>query len=234
MFRRLILILLAIVFTCACSCGSKKHQKTSPAQVSAEQTAAESCNLIGKNLQAFLSQNAKPLKQWPFKEWRTKPEGERICGDVLKEFLSLDSVNGYNPNPIIDMSRSEWVEMLLNSDKEYVYCGTLDVSDSLDCYIYTVEDKGQVGYCDAFALLVRNGKAVGSVQLACEGYGLFNSIRTNRISRDTFVMETFAIDMIDENGENPGGYYSLRINDNGTITESKASESDFDKPTWNK
>lgn len=234
MLKRIILISLAVVVCASCSCGGKKHQKTSPAQVSAEQTAAENCNLIGENLQAFLSQNAKPLKQWPFKEWRTKPEGERICGDVLKEFLSLDSINGYNPNPIIDMSRSEWVEMLLNSDKEYVYCGTLDVSDSLDCYIYTVEDKGQVGYCDAFALLVRNGKAVGSVQLACEGYGLGDSIESNRISRNTFVMASFAVDVIDENGNSPGGYYSIHINDDGTITKSNALESDFNKPTWNK
>lgn len=243
MFRRLILILLAIVFTCACSCGSKKHQKTSNVAVSVEQITEENCILIGENLQAFLSHNAKPLKKWQFKEWGyiivdkkvskiPLPEGIKISGDVLKEFLSLDQVNHYDS--FLKKSRSEWVEMLLNSDKEYVYCGTLDVSDSLDCYIYTVEDKGQVGYCDAFALLVRNGKAVGSVQLACEGYGLGDSLESNRISRNTFVMASFAIDMIDENGENPGGYYSLRINDNGTITESKASESDFNKPTWNK
>ena len=132
------------------------------------------------------------------------------------------------------MSKSEWVERLLNSNEEYEYCGMLNVSDSLDCYIYTVEEETEMEFWDAFALLVKNGKAVNTIQLSCSGYGLFNSIRTNRISRDTFVMETFAIDMIDENGENPGGYYSLRINDNGTITESKASESDFDKPTWNK
>lgn len=234
MLKRIILISLAVVVCASCSCGGKKHQKTSPAQVSAEQTADESCNLIGENLQTFLSQNAKPLKQWPFKEWKTKPEGERICGDVLKEFLSLDSVNGYNPNPIIDMSRSEWVERLLNSNEKYEYCGTLNVSDSLDCYIYTVEEETEMEFWDAFALLVKNGKSVNTIQLSCSGYGLFNSIRTNRISRDTFVMETFAIDMIDENGENPGGYYSLRINDDGTVSWSEATESDFNKPTWNK
>ena len=132
------------------------------------------------------------------------------------------------------MSRSEWVERLLNSNEKYEYCGTLNVSDSLDCYIYTVENKEQLGFCDAFVLLAKNDKAIGSVQLACEGYGLGDSIKSNRISRNTFVMSSHAVDMIDENGESPGGYYSIRINDDGTITRTNARESDFNKPTWRK
>ena len=243
MLKRITLILLAIVFSCACSCGSKKHQKTSNVAVSVEHITKDNCNLVGESLQAFLSHNAKPLKKWPFKEWGYRiignkmyripmPEGVRISGDVLKEFLSLDQVNHYHS--ILKKSRSEWVEMLLNSDTEYVYCGTLAVSDSLDCFIYTEEEKEQVGYCDAFALLVKNGKAVGSVQLACEGYGLGDSIESNRISRNTFVMSSHAVDVIDENGDSPGGYYSIRINDDGTITKSNALESDFNKLTWNK
>lgn len=243
MLNRIILILLTIVFSCACSCGNKKHQNENSVAVSVEQITEDNFNLIGENLQAFLSHNAKPLKKWQFKEWGYRiigkqvtkipmPEGIKISGDVLKEFLSLDEVNGYNS--IWQKTRSEWVEMLLNSEREYVYCGTLDVSDSLDCYIYTVEDKKELGYCDAIALLVKNGKAVGSVQLACEGYGLGDSIESNRISRNTFVMASFAVDVIDENGNSPGVYYSIHINDDGTITRTNARESDFNKPTWNK
>ena len=243
MLKRIILILLAIVFSCACSCGNKKHQKVNCVTVQVEQITEDNFNLIGENLHAFLSHNAKPLKKWQFKEWGYRitgkhvskipmPEGVRISGDVLKEFLSLDQVNHYDS--FLKKSRSEWMEMLLNSEREYVYCGTLDVSDSLDCYIYTVENQKQLGYCDAFALLVKNGKAVGSVQLACEGYGLGDSIKTNRISRNTFVMSSHAVDVIDENSESPGGYYSIRINDDGTITRTNARESDFNKPTWNK
>ena len=78
MFRRLILILLAIVFSCAYFCGSKKHQETSNVAVSVEQITEENCNLIGENLQAFLSQNAKPLKKWPFKEWGYRVIGKRV------------------------------------------------------------------------------------------------------------------------------------------------------------
>lgn len=40
--------------------------------------------------------------------------------------------------------------------------------------------------------------------------------------------------MVDEDGSIPGGYYSIRISDDGTITRSDALESDFNKPTWNK
>lgn len=243
MLRRILLILLAFVFSCACSCGSKKHKKANNVAVSVEQITEDNVNLIGENLQAFLSHNAKPLKKWQFKEWgyritgkqMTKipmPEGIKISGDVLREFLSLDQVNHYDS--FLKKSRNEWVGALLKSDREYVYCGTLDVSDSLNCYIYTVEDKGQVGYCDSFALLVKNGKAVGSVQLACEGYGLGDSIESNRISRNTFVMSSHAVDVIDENGNSPGGYYSIRINDDGTITRTNARGSDFNKLTWNK
>ena len=90
-----------------------------------------------------------------------------------------------------------------------------------------------MGYHDAFALIVKNNSAVGSVQLACEGYGLGNSIESNRINRNTFVMASFAVDVIDENGDSPGGYYSIRINDNGTISRFDAYESDFNKPIWN-
>ena len=244
MFRSLILILLAIVFSCAYSCGSKKHQETSNVAVSVEQITEENCNLIGENLQAFLSQNAKPLKKWPFKEWGYRvigkrvskipmPKGIRIRGEELKEFLSLDPVNHYD-STISNKTRSEWVEMLLNSKAEYKYCGTLNVSDSLDCYVYTVEDETQVGYCDAYALLVKNGLAVGTVQLACEGYGLLDSIESNLVARNTFVMSSYAVDMVDEDGSIPGGYYSIRISDDGTITRSDALESDFNKPTWNK
>jgi len=89
-------------------------------------------------------------------------------------------------------------------------------------------------FCDAFALLAKDGKAVETVQLACRGYGLWDSIETNWISRNTFVMASFAVDVIDENGNSPGGYYSIHINDDGTITKSNALESDFNKPTWNK
>ena len=243
MLKRIILILLTIVISCAYSCGSKKQQKTNYVVVPAEQITEENSDLIGKNLQSFLSRNAKPLKEWPFKEWGYRvigkklskipmPKGISISGDELKEFLSLDQVNHYNS--ALNKTRSEWVEVLMNSGTEYKYCGTLDVSDSLDCYIYTAENEEEVGYCDAFALLVKNGSAVGSVQLACEGYGMGDSIVTNRISRNTFVMAFFAVDVIDENGDSPGGYDFIRINDDGTITRSDALESDFKKPTWNK
>ncbi len=161
------------------------------------------------------------------------PKGIRIRGEELKEFLSLDPVNHYD-STISNKTRSEWVEMLLNSKAEYKYCGTLNVSDSLDCYVYTVEDETQVGYCDAYALLVKNGLAVGTVQLACEGYGLLDSIESNLVARNTFVMSSYAVDMVDEDGSIPGGYYSIRISDDGTITRSDALESDFNKPTWNK
>lgn len=232
MLKRIILISLAVVVCASCSCGGKKHQKASPAQVSAEQTADESCNLIGENLRTFLSQNAKPLKQWLFKEWKTKPEGERICGDVLKEFLNLDLVNRYHS--FFEESRSEWVESLFNSNMVYTYYGTLNVSDSLDCYIYTAEDDTAMEFCDAFALLAKDGKAVEEVQLACRGYGLWDSIRTNWISRNTFVMASFAVDVIDEDDNPMGGYFFIRINDDGTVSWSEATESDFNKPTWNK
>ena len=107
MLKRIILILLVIVFSCAYSCGSKKHQETSNVAVSVEQITEENCNLIGENLQAFLSHNAKPLKKWQFKEWGYRvigkrvskipmPKGIRISGDVLKDFLSLDQVNHYD------------------------------------------------------------------------------------------------------------------------------------------
>ena len=201
MLRRFLLISLTILISSACSCEGKKQQKTNHVAVSAGQITEENCNLIGENLQAFLTQNAKiPM-----------PKGVHISGDELKEFLSLDQVNHYDS--AWNKSRKEWVDALLNSGTEYKYCGTLDVSDSLDCYVYTAENKEELGYRDAFALLVKNGSAIGSVQFACEGYGLGNSIVSNRVSRNTFVMASFAVDMIDENGDSPGGYYSIRIND---------------------
>ena len=159
------------------------------------------------------------------------PKGKDISGDLLKEFLSLDQVNHYNSH--LNRSRDEWIAILFDSDDVYKYCGTLDVSDSLNCYIYTVENEKQLGYHDAFALLVKDDIAVGSIQLACEGYGLWDSIKTNRISRNTFIMSSSAVDVIDENGDSPGGYYSIQIKDDGTITRSDALESDFNKPTWN-
>lgn len=225
------------MFSCA------QHKKTNHVAVSVEQITEENCNIIGENLQVFLSQNAKPMREWAFMEWGYRvigkkvskipmPEGVRMTGDVLKDFLSLDQANHYDSS--LNKSRSEWMNALLNSDTEYVFCGTLDVSDSLDCYIYTEQNKKEPGYCDAFAMLVKNGKAVGSIQLACEGYGLFDSIESNRISRNTFVMSSHSVDMIDENGNSPGGYYFIRINDDRTVTRSDALESDFNKPTWNR
>ena len=242
MFRRLILILLTVLLSCACSCGPKKqHKGIITETASNEQIATEDFNKVGEKLQEFLSNNGKPLKGWPFKEWGWRlvggqmvfkmTKGEDISGDVLKEFLSLDQVKHYNSH--LNRSRDEWIAMLFDSDDVYKYCGTLDVSDSLSCYIYTVENKKEVAYHDAFALIVKDNSAVGSVQLACEGYGLGDSIKTNRISRNTFIMSSFAVDVIDENGDSPGGYYSIRINDDGTISRFNAYESDFNKPTWN-
>ena len=158
------------------------------------------------------------------------PKGKRISGEALKEFLSLDVVNHYDS--LVDMSRGEWVERLLQSNTEYKYCGTIDVSDSLDCYIYTAVNEEQVGYHDAFALVAKNGVAVSTIHLACEGYGTGNAVESNRISRNTFVLSSFAVDLIDEDGENVGGYYSIQVNDDGTIKRSESLESAFNKPTW--
>ena len=235
MFIRIILISLTIMLSCACSGGSKKHNEANRMAAPAEQITEEDYNLIGENLQAFLSQNATLLKKWAFKEWGDKipkPKGIRITGDELKEFLSIDKVNRYRP--IHNVSRSEWVERLLDSDVEYMYCGTLDLSDSLDCYIYMEEDKEAVGACDAFALLVKNGSVTDTIQLACEGYGMWDSIESNRISRNTIVISSSAVDIVDEDGNNPETYYAIRINDDGSTSWSNASKSDFNKPTWNR
>ena len=100
MLRKILFILLAIVFSCACSGGSKKHNEANRVAAPAEQITEEDYNLIGENLQAFLSQNATPLKNWAFMEWGykiPKPKGIRITGDELKEFLSIDKVNNYRP-----------------------------------------------------------------------------------------------------------------------------------------
>ena len=241
MLKRLSLIALSFLVIIACSCGNKRHhQDTNPGTVSKEQVTTEDYNRIGDNLQAFFSQNGKPLKQWPFKEWgyrldgkRMKfemPKGKRISGEALKEFLSLDVVNHYDS--LVNMSRGEWVERLLQSNTEYKYCRTIDISDSLDCYIYTAVNEEQVGYHDAFALIAKNGVAVNSIHLACEGYGTGNAIASNRISRNTFVLSSVAVDMIDEDGEKVGGYYSIRVNDDETIKRSESLESAFNKPTW--
>ena len=240
MLKRLSLIALSFLVIFACSCGNKRHhQDTNPGTVSKEQVITEDSNRIGEHLQAFFSQNGKPLKQWPFKEWGYKldgkrmkfemPKGKRISGEALKEFLSLDVVNHYDS--LVDMSRGEWVERLLLSNTEYKYCGTVDVSDSLDCYLYTEVNEEQVGYHDAYALIAKNGVVVSSFQLACEGYGTGNAIESNRISRNTFVMSSVAVDLI-EDDELVGGYYSIRVNDDGTIKRSESLESSFNKPTW--
>ena len=244
MFRKLIIILLTVLllsYTCSCV-PKRQHKEIITETVSKEQVATEDFDKVGEKLQGFLSKNGKPLKGWPFKDWGYRlvgdnmvfkmPKGIKIRGEVLKEFLSLDHVNHYDSH--LNKSRGEWVEMLINSDEVYEYCGTLDVSDSLDCFIYTVVNEEQVGYHDAFALIVKDNSVVGSVQLACEGYGLFDSIESNRISRSTFVMSSHAIDMIDENGNSPGGYNFIRISDDGTVTRSNALESDFNRPTWNR
>jgi len=49
---------------------------------------------------------------------------------------------------------------------------------------------------------------------------------------NTFVMSSVAVDLIDEDGENVGGYYSIQVNDDGTIKRSESLESAFNKPTW--
>ena len=231
------LISLSVLVTLVCSCGNKRQY---PGTVSEGQVTTVDSSRIGDHLQAFFSQNEKPLKQWPFKEWGYKldgkrmkfemPKGKRISGEALKEFLSLDVVNHYDP--IVDMSRGEWVEMSLQSNTEYKYCGTINVSDSLDCYIYTAVDEEQVGYHDAFALVAKNGVAVSTIHLACEGYGTGNAVESNRISRNTFVLSSFAVDLIDEDGENVGGYFSIQVNDDGTIDRSESLESAFNMPTW--
>ena len=242
MFRRLIILLLTVLLSYACSCGPKKqHKEILTETVSKEQVVTEDFNKIGEKLQEFLS-TGKPLKGWPFKEWGWRlvdnqmvfkmPNGIRITGEVLKEFLSLDHVNHYDSH--LGKSRGEWVEMLIHSNEVYEYCGTLDVSDSLNCFVYTIVNEEQVGYHDAFALLVKNGSVTDKIQLACEGYGMWDSIESNRISRNTIVISSAAVDIVDEDGNNPETYHTIRINDDGSTSWSNASKSDFNKPTWNK
>ena len=239
---RRLLILIIIVITHACACGSRGRQKSaSPAPAQAGQVTEENFNTLDENLKAFLSSNAKLLTKWPFKEWGyklvddalvecEKPEGESIKGEALKEFLQLDVVNHYSP--ALNISRHDWVESALRSNVLYTYCGTLDVSDSLDCHVYTAEDYTQIGYYDAFALLVKDNEATGSIPLASEGHGMWDSIESNRISRNTFVIASFSVDQIEEDGSRVGGYYTFQVNDDGSISRNETSEFTFYKPTW--
>ena len=240
--QRTLLILIIIVITHACACGSRGSQKSaSPAPAQAGQVTEENFNTLDENLKAFLSSNAKLLTKWPFKEWGyklvddalvecEKPEGESIKGEALKEFLQLDVVNHYSP--ALNISRHDWVESALRSNVLYTYCGTLDVSDSLDCHVYTAEDYTQIGYYDAFALLVKDNEATGSIPLASEGHGMWDSIESNRISRNTFVIASFSVDQIEEDGSRVGGYYTFQVNDDGSISRNETSEFTFYKPTW--
>ena len=115
MFRRLIIILLAVWLSLAYSCGPKKqNKKPNTRTVPTEQVAIEDFNRLGENLQEFLYKNGKPLKDWPFKEWGYRlvennmvfkmPRGIRITGVVLREFLSIEQVNHYDFNkPVWNM-----------------------------------------------------------------------------------------------------------------------------------
>lgn len=238
MTGRTILILFAFFFSCACANGGENHrEKAGQEAVPEEQVDAEDYNKIGENLQAFLSKNGKPLKGWPFKDKDAKFDGIKIEGEVRKELLSLDSVNHYSDlKSIWNESRSEWLTEFFESGEEYSLCGTLDVSDSLDCYVYSVVGDNGLASCfhDAFTLLVKDGRVVRAFPLASEGYGFGRLVMSNRISRNTFVISSTAGDLVDEDGNVTVSYYFMRVHDDGTVTRlDNATESDFNKPTWN-
>lgn len=237
MTGRTILILFTIIISCTCANGGEKHwEKAAQEAVPAEQVDAEDYNKIGENLQAFLSKNGKPLKGWSFKDEDAKFDGIKMEGEVRKELLTLDAVNHYSDlKSIWNESRSEWLTEFFESGEEYSLCGALDVSDSLDCYVFSVVGDNGLASCfhDAFALLVKDGRAVGAFPLASEGYGFGRLAVSNRISRNTFVISSAAGDLVDEDGNVAVSYYFMRVQDDGTVTRlGNATESDFNKPTW--
>lgn len=45
-------------------------------------------------------------------------------------------------------------------------------------------------------------------------------------------MSSSPVDVIDENGEDSGFYYSITINNDGSVTKQAATVNDFNRPTW--
>ena len=242
-FSTLALTLL-LPFVCSCNLvsghgGSAKHDNAIEGTVSPAEPVVE----CGEALTLFLQQNGRELEGWPFKDWgyheeqgqlvRANLEGITLQGPALRDFIGLEAINGYAVlSRFIEDSREAWLDRWEDSDTEYKYCGDLHLSDSFETHVFTDRNDSDFGHYDAFALLVKDGKVLGRIELASEGYGLSIAIQTNRISKDTFIQSHFSLDLIDEDGNQMGGYYRIQVSDNGKIRRRECPEALFDRPTW--
>lgn len=107
---------------------------------------------------------------------------------------------------------------------DILYLGSLDVSDSLDFHVLAMQNPSAVTPSVEAALILKEGKAAAALLLEDDGKESGFSVKTERLSRNEFLIGTFSVDMVEENGKPKGGYDLATILDNGTVKMAAAND----------
>lgn len=103
---------------------------------------------------------------------------------------------------------------------DILYLGSLDVSDSLDFHVWAMKAPSDVAPSVEAALIVKDGRAAAALLLEDDGKESGFSVKTERLSRNEFLIGTFSLDMVEEDGKPKGGYDLATVLDNGSVSVS--------------
>lgn len=194
MTHRFILLqaVLAAVLVTA-SCGQRRSPVPVGAAAPVERTEPE--DMCPQALMDFFRENAREYG---------RGGGSAIPQQLRDEFLKMDAVRKLCPGYV-----SEGMDIL--------YLGSLDVSDSLDFHVWAMQAPSAGAPSVEAALIVKDGRAAAALLLEDDGKESGFSVKTERLSRNEFLIGTFSSDMVGEDGKPKGGYDLATVMDDGTV-----------------
>lgn len=209
------LILISAVSCIQCRKSSEGYgaENVEASYPVAESPATEAHDSCSASVLTFLRSNAVPVSADSFGALR---EAAAFPDVILDEFISIDKVN-----EIADAyQREDRIRLLKDSGRHFSYHGKMDISDKLECFIYSVAQNhdGQEAK-SVYALIIRNGCAVGDLLLFCNDKESGFVTETRKVSRNVFDISTFSVDMIDIDGNPKGGTDRIEILDNGSMSK---------------
>lgn len=131
-------------------------------------------------------------------------EGVVMRGPVLEAFKQLDEVRnrllGYAPG-----------------EMTYRYLGSMDVADSVNCEVYSVTSSLTTLVA---AILIKEGSVTGGFLMSDDGADSGFRTSTEVAGRGEFIVSTFSLDMVNEDGSPKGGRDCLAVGSDGCVSVS--------------
>lgn len=216
--KKLIVIGAASSLLMLPSCHQHKAANTGGATSTSETASIsgqseQECDSCSTQLLDFMRSNDTKIKA---DTYGNLSETAVFTDGIRDDLISLDKVNAI----VAGSQKSNRIQRL--KDKSYIFShlGSIDISDDLECFVYSVTHvSGELESRNTYVLITESGRVTRNLTLTCDGKESGFVTDSRRESRNTFIISTFSVNMIDSDGNPKGGSDRVTVLDDGSITK---------------